>query len=255
MSKQNLTRIVGIWWGILLIFGVIVSLAQDLSLRANTPVTVTIGDSPAWLAYHGTAGETITITTMTAITDTAPDTTLEILSSDGHRLAYVDDVVLADGTIKSDAILDNFRLPVDGQYRIRIDSFNGVSVGEIEILLIQVTHDYIDITTDNLTIVSGDVPKLGSLDYTLEVEADTTLSILARDTSGTLDPVLHVYDATDTLIGFNDDHQSNDLSLDILDAGINDLAISEDMMLTISVSDYLGRDGSIELIVMKKGDE
>ncbi len=251
MSKQNLTRIVGIWWGILLIFGVMVSFAQDIPLRTDTPITVTLGDSPVWLNYDGTAGEIITITTMTAITDTAPDTVLEILIPDGHRLAYVDDVVLADGTIKSDAILADIELPFDGQYRIRVDSFNGVSVGDVEVMLTEVTHDYSDITRDNLTIVSDDIPKLGSLDYILEVEADTILSVLARDTSGTLDPVLHVYDASDTLIGFNDDHQSTNLSLDVLDAGVFDLSISDDMTLAIEVSDYLGREGSIELIVMK----
>ena len=122
-------------------------------------------------------------------------------------------------------------------------------MGNVEILLTSKFDALSEIITDNLTIMSGNVPKLGSLDYILEVDADTTLSILARDTSGTLDPVLHVYDSDDTLIGFNDDHQSNDLSLDVLDAGVIDLAFYEDTILTIRVSDYLGRKGSIELII------
>jgi len=252
MSKQNLTRIVGIWLGILLLFGVMISFAQELAIDTDIPITVTLGDSPVWLKYEGVAGETLHITTLTAITDTAPDTTLEILNPNGHRLAYADDVVLSDGTIKSDAILEGVELPIDGLYSIRVDSFNGVSAGEVEVILTQPTEEYSEITSDNLTIIAGEILKLGSLDYTLEVEADTTLSILARDTSGTLDPVLYIYDADDTLIDFNDDHQSVDLTLDVLDAGVIDLAIAENMILTVRVSDYLGRSGSVELIVTSK---
>jgi len=249
VSKQNLTRIVGIWWGIVLLIGVTISMAQDVTLQPDSPVTISIGDSPTWLSYDGTADETITITTLTAVTDTAPDTTLEILYPDGHRLDYVDDIILADGTVKSDAVLDHLVLPIDGIYRIRVDSFNGVSEGDVEILLTHPSETYSESTTEDVTLVNSEIHKLESFQYTLEVSADTVLSILARDTSGTLDPVLHVYDADDTLLAFNDDHQSNDLSLDVLDASILDLIISEDTIVMIRVSDYLGQSGSIELII------
>jgi hypothetical protein len=249
VSKQNLTRIVGIGWGIVLFLGGIVSIAQEISLEIDTPVNVTIGESPAWLNYDGMAGETITITTLTAITDTAPNTTLEILYPDGHRLDYVDDAILSDGSIKSDAIIDAIKLPIDGMYRIRVDSFNGVSEGEVEVILTQASPTHSEITTDNLTIISGNIPKLGNFQYTLEASADTTYSILVRDTSGTLDPVLRVYDNDGALIAFNDDHQSNDLSLDVLDARVIDLAISDEETLTITVSDYLGQSGVVELII------
>ena len=249
MSKQNLTRIVGIWWVIVLLLMVTISMAQDIHLEPDSPVMIRLGDAPAWLSYEGKAGEIITISTLTAITDTAPDTTLEILYPEGHRLDYVDDVILADGTIKSDALLDNLTLPIDGLYLIRLDSFNGVSEGEIEVVLSHPSLAFSEIKTEGFIVVSGDVPALGSLQYTLEVSTDTTLSILARDVSGTLDPILRVYDADGTLIAFNDDHQSSDLSLDILDAAIMNLAISEDTILEIRVSDYLGKIGSIELII------
>jgi hypothetical protein len=249
VSKQNLTRIVGIWWGIMLFIGIMGTMAQELSLESDNPVTVVLGNSPVWLTYAGTAGDTITITTLTAITDTAPDTTLEILTPDGYRLDYTDDVILSDGTIKSDAILQNIALPIDGNYRIRVDSFNGVSEGQVEVIITQRSETYIEITSDDLTIVQGDVIERESLHYTLEVSAGTSLSIIVRDRSGILDPILYVYDANDTLMAFNDDHQSNDLSLDVLDARLVDLAITEDTRLTIVVRDYLGRSGSIELII------
>lgn len=230
-------------------FVVMVSTAQELTLQPDSPVTVTIGDSPAWLNYAGVAGEIISITTLTAITKTAPDTTLEILYPDGHRLDYADDVILPDDTIKSDALIDAVTLPLDGFYRIRVDSFNGVSAGEVEVLLSHPSETYSENKPETITRVSGNVPKLGNFQYTVEVSADTILSMLVRDTSGTLDPVLRIYDANDALIAFNDDHQSKDLSLDVLDASIVGFAISENSILTITVSDYLGGNGSIELII------
>lgn len=247
MSKQNLTRIVGIWWVIVLFWMVMVSTAQDIPLELDTPTTVTIGDSPAWLSYEGKAGDVITLSTMTAITDTAPDTTLEILYPDGHRFDYVDDMVFADGTVKSDAVLENITLPIDGVYRIRVDSFNGVSEGDVNILLTQPSTSYNVISADTLTIVSGEIDD--ALTYTLDVSADDTVTIVARDVSGTLDPMLWVYDADSKLLAFNDDHLSGDLSLDVFDAQIRDLLIDTDMQLTVVVTDYLGRNGTVELII------
>jgi len=226
---------------------VMVSIAQDMSLELDTPITVTIGESPVWLNYEGMAGEIITLSTMTAVTDTAPDTTLEILYPDGHRLDYVDDVVFPDGTVKSDAVLENIALPIDGVYQIRVDSFNGVSEGEVELLLTHPSTNYNVIATDPLTIVRGDIDD--ALTYTLDVTADDTLTIIARDISGTLDPILWVYDADGTLLAFNDDHSSGDLSLDVFDAQIVDLTITENTTVEVVVRDYLARQGIIELII------
>lgn len=247
VRKQNLTRIVGIWWVIILFYMVFVAIAQDIAIEVDSPITVTIGESPAWLSYNGNVGEIITLSTLTAITDTAPDTILEILYPDGHRLDYGDDVVLADGTVKSDAVLQDIELPVDGIYRVRIDSFNGVSEGDVEVILQQPVNAYNVITTDVLSIVTGDV--VDQLVYTLDVEADRSVSIVARDASNTIDPILWVYTEEGELLAFNDDHQSNDLTLNVLDAKIEDLMIATDRQLTIVVRDYLGREGRVELII------
>lgn len=247
VRKQNLTRIVGIWWVIILFYMVFVAIAQDIAIEVDSPITVTIGESPAWLSYDGSAGEIITLSTLTTVTSTAPDTTIEILYPDGHRLDYVDDVVLADGTVKSDAVLQDIELPVDGIYRVRIDSFNGVSDGDVEVILQQPANAYNVITADVLCIVTGDVAD--QLVYTLDVEADRSVSIVARDASNTIDPVLWVYTEEGKLLAFNDDHQSNDLTLNVLDAKIEDLMIATDHQLTFVVRDYLGREGRVELII------
>lgn len=245
MNTQSLMRIVGMW---LVMVGIGVVLAQDITLQLDEPITVTIGEDPAWLTYAGTAGEVITITTLTAITDTAPDTTLEILYPDGERLDYNDDTILPDGNLKGDALLQGVALPIDGDYRIRVDSFNGVSEGDVEVLLTHPDTALDVLSTEDLTIVRGAIAELDTLTYAIDVSADTRLTVTARDVSGTLDPILRIY-ADETLLSFNDDHTSGDLSLDVLDAQVSDLAVDADVSLDIVVSDYLGRSGTIELII------
>lgn len=254
MSKQNLTQIVGVWL-VMVISALVITQAQDsIPLQADDPITVTIGESPAWLSYDGTAGDSISITTLTAVTDTAPDTTIEILYPDGQRLDYNDDTILPDGNLKSDAQLLKLELPVDGTYQIRIDSFNGVSEGEVDVLLTSPTVSLDVLETDTLTIVRGDIPAGDSLRYEIDLSADTTVSVTVRDVSGTLDPVLSIYDG-DTLLSFNDDHSSDDLTLDVLDAQVNNITLAEDTTLTIDVRDYLGRSGTVELIINTVNDD
>lgn len=247
-------RIVGLWLGMVCLLWGMTLHAQDLPLTVDAPLTVTIGDNPAWLTYTGTADEIITITTLTAITDTAPDTTLEILYPDGQRLDYHDDTILPDGNLKSDAVLNNIELPIDGDYRIRVDSFNGVSEGEVEVLLTHADTALDVLATEDLTIVRGKILPHDRLTYAIDVPAGASLSVTARDVSGTLDPVLELYDADDTLLTFNDDHASSDLTLDVLDAQVTGVTVDEETPVEIVVRDYLGRSGTVEIIISITGE-
>lgn len=221
--------------------------AQE-TIEPNTPVTITLGDDPAWLTYNGQAGEYITITTLTTASDTAPDTTLEVLYPDGQRLNYNDDTILPDGNLKGDASIDNLLLPMDGNYQIRVDSFNGVTAGDVEVLLTQSDTTLDGLTSDEHTIMRGDIQFGFPLTTTIDLKADTIVSIITRDTSGTLDPVLRVY-AGDDLLAFNDDHNTDNPTLDMLDAHISTLTLADDTSLSIVVTDFLGRAGTVELIV------
>lgn len=249
MHKQSLMQIVGVWLVIFVFSWVLVNEAQDRQLESDTLITVTIGEDPAWLEYEGLAGEIITISTLTAITDTAPDTTLEILSPTGKRLAYADDVILPDNNLKSDAVLENIELPVDGIYQIRVDSFNGVSVGEVEVILTHPLVDYDVLTLDEQTVFQGEITPNTPLEYEFEISVDTSLTLTARDISGTLDPILFIYDANGNLLAFNDDHRTQDLTLDVFDARFTDFNISEPSVIRVVMRDYLGRSGEVELII------
>lgn len=244
MNAQSLIRLTGIG---LFILSLNIVTAQEI-IEPNTPVTVTLGDNPAWLTYSGQADEQITITTLTTASDTVPDTTLEILYPDGQRLDYNDDTILPDGNLKGDARIDNLLLPIDGDYQIRIDSFNGVTAGNVDVLLTQSDTTPDTLTSDEHTIVHGDIKFGFPLTTTIDLKANATVSIIARDISGTLDPVLRVY-AEDDLLAFNDDHNTDNPTLDVLDAHISALTLTDDTRLSIVVTDFLGRTGTVELIV------
>ena len=249
VSKQNLTQIVGIWWGIMFFACIAVTLAQDTTLQSDIPLTVTIGETPVWLTYEGTANDIISISTLSQVTETKPDTILEILTPSRLRLDYADDASESDDSIQSDATLSNIKLPIDGEYQIRVDSFNGVQAGEIKVMLTRNTMSSEMTTVQGLTIIRGDIGEYGRFTHMLDVTANTSLTISARDVSGTLDPILSVYDIDNKLIAFNDDHQGDDLEIDVLDAKINELQVKSDMTISIVVRDFMGRNGTIELII------
>ena len=117
--------------------GGIITTAQDI-LQSDTPTTVAItADEPALLQFDGTTDQWISlIAEPSAIdSDNTIDTTLALIAPDDTQLAYNDDTHLTNSetgeiTIQRAAQILNFRLPMDGTYTIRVDSFNGVSDGE-----------------------------------------------------------------------------------------------------------------------------
>lgn len=236
---------------ILLWAGVLSGSAQEeIALDADTPIVVTVGDDPAWLHYEGKSGEVITISTMTAVSDTAPDTTLEILYPDGTRLDYVDDVIFEDGSFQSDAVISDLTLPISGTYRIRVDVFNGVTGGEVMVQLTYPEPADIEVNEDDQQrVIRGVIPANGTLDYEFDVSAGDVWTIYARDLSGGLDPILQIEDDDGDLVGLNDDHASDDLTLDVLDSRLPMLSVESDGVWRIMVRDYLGRRGRIEVVI------
>ncbi len=215
-------------------------------LRDGLPVQVRVtADSPTLLVYQARAGEVINVTTR-ALSDSL-DTTLELYDTDGQRLAFSDD--LADST---DAALLRVRLDHDGLYTLALDSFNGVSDGDVEVLLRVVdaadarTHTDSDRTVITLDLLRGDVFTLG-----LAAFDGQTVRITARDPRGLLDPVLTLYDADGTIHIRNDDHARIDLSLGLFDARIESTRVDVGMRLTLH--EALGRGGAFTLVIESAG--
>ena len=82
----------------------------------------------------------------------------------------------------------------------------------------------------------------------LELDEAGTLTASARDTSGTLDPVLRLFDADMNLLALNDDHGSGDLTLNVLDAKLAEIGAGVGQY-QLQVSDFSGAAGTVELTI------
>jgi hypothetical protein len=226
------------FWLLLWLFQ-IVTLVDD-----PTIVTLSGGAGPVDVSYVAADGERLTITAR-SLADAPIDVTLELLL-DEQRLAYNDDHGPAlDNLAPLDSAIVDFVLPAAGTYTLRLHSFNGAQSGDIEILV-----------QSSPLVPPCDIP-LHSVMLTanrtvacwLELEADTTLTLSARDVSGTLDPVLRLLDADGNMLAYNDDHGSADLTLNTLDSKIADYVVPADGMYMIEVRDFGSAAGAVEIMI------
>jgi hypothetical protein len=208
----------------------------------GNPVTITLnGDSqPVDVVYNAGADEQITVI---AHSIAEIDVTLGILL-DNQRLAFNDDHGTDRADLRAqDAAIENLVLPGAGTYTIRVNSFNGVQTGEVEI---GVESAPVIAACQLPTQVVKFRPD-SSFNCTLSATSDTTMTITARDLSGTLDPVLSLLDSTSNRVAYNDDHSTASLSLDTLDAQISNVTLKAGEIYTIRVTDFSGETGIFEL--------
>lgn len=236
-------------------------------LVPDEPVMVTLqAEAPIILTYNAQAGDIINISARAVIPDDMdgddapqiPDTVLTVYDAQYIELAYNDDThhINDDGsvTIQRDAQINNLRLPTDGVVSIHVDSFNGVSTGDVVVLLTQADpYQLAEDMRDDGVIVSGFIPAGDSVTYhhTIPDSADTVmLQITVRDMSGTFDPLLAVYDGNGQQLAMNDDHASHDLMLNVLDARIDNLPVEAGQTLTVHIGSFTGADGAFELTIL-----
>lgn len=204
-------------------------------------------DSPTLLTYTARAGEVITVTAHAR--DATLDTTLELYDADGRRLAFNDDHMSAlDGLAVTDSALMRVRLDRDGPYTIALDSFNGVSEGDVAVLLRSVDAADAQIRTESgSTVIRLDLLRGDVFTLTLDAFDGQTVNLTALDPRGLLDPVLTLYDAGGGVMARNDDHTRDDLGLAVFDARIESVPVSAGAKLTLH--EALGRGGTFTLVI------
>jgi hypothetical protein len=221
------------------------------------------GEGPVIFAYTAAGGEVITVTARSlsggeeypedsAERRAARDPVIDVLGPDGVRLAYNHrHRTTRDDLNVDDAVISRLRLAEAGTYHLRVNTYGGSFRAEIEITL--ETDDRfqarIDRQSDERTVIRAALPRLARYTYAFEASAGQQLTITARDTSHTLDPLLWLLAPDDEPIAFNDDHGSADTALDVLDARIAQVSIPVDGVYTVVVVDFLGRAGTFELVI------
>lgn len=226
------------WWLVLL------WLAQPISAEAGTPVSVMLsaGAGPTDVIYTAAPGEVVTVTARSNAEEPI-DVTLEILR-ENERIAFNDDHrTNLELLAPLDSAISGLLLEETGSYTLRIHSFSGAQSGEVEVLVQSEPLIQPCVTPAQAVELAAHQPFVCLLD----LQAGQTVALTARDTSSTLDPVLALLDADDVLLAQNDDHNSDDLLLNVLDARIAKYEISTTGTYTVRVSDFGGAAGALDL--------
>lgn len=241
-----------------------------MQIEAGVPLRVTLdGTDAAMIAYASGGSETVRLFARAAASDTdAPplDVVMEVISPDGQRIAYNDDYAAAlipAATVTSlnlqptDAVIPVLTLDASGEYLIRVNSFNGVSVGEAEVTLEIIEPVSIERGTDDDAVLAANdmltatvtlrPDQVAVLDIALE--AGKTYTLTVRDPRAILDPVAQLSDADGKVLASNDDHTSADFGLNIFDSRITDFTPTESGDYVLSVRDYLARGGTFQVEV------
>lgn len=195
------------------------------------------------------------------------DPTFTLLSPEGLELKYVDDTpeggIYGTGThgapqvpaVLPDAVLQAFVLPQTGEYRLRVDSFSGVTQGDVQVTLnlTPVSAQALDWDFSQTALSVRLAPSRSRL-LRLPLALGESVRLIARDVTGTLDPVLQVLDEQGIVLAENDDAPPEWLigeGLNVLDAGMLFSAPAEGIY-TLQLGDYLGRSGELE-VQIKRG--
>jgi hypothetical protein len=223
------------WWVVLIsLFGGLFS----ESAEETQSLQLDAGAGPVIVQYISAEATRLSVIAQSDEGDL--DLTLEILA-DGTRLAFNDDHTTEDSALSpQDAAILNLPIPA-GNYQIRVHTFSGAQTGPVTLRLIQTPLLPVCVTDEALSLAAHN-----AYSCTLRLEADTPMTLSAFDLSGTLDPVLWVYDADGALVAFNDDHNSHALHLNTLDP-----LVSFTPPLTgeyeLWISDFTGASGTFEL--------
>ena len=213
---------------------------------AGTPLTITLtaGAGPVDMTYNAAPDEVLTVTARSTPAEPI-DVTLEILLDD-ERITFNDDHrTTLENLTPQDSAVTNLIINEAGDYTLRIHSFSGAQSGDVEVLVRS------SLLVEACETPAQTVELLPHRAFTclLDLEVGQTVTLTARDTSGTLDPVLTLLDADGTLLARNDDHASADLTLNVLDAQIADYEVEEAGTYRVRVSDFGGAAGTLELLI------
>lgn len=222
------------WWFILLWF--------MQPVIPPTTITLTAGAGPVDVNFTAAPDEVLTITAHSIAAEPI-DVTLEVLLGN-ERIAFNDDHLTMLGDLApQDSAITGLIVAEAGDYILRLHSFSGAQSGDVEVVVQSKP------LVEACTIGAVQLPPHRAFHCTLDLQAGQTIMLTARDTSGTLDPVLALSDPAGTQVIINDDHTSADLTLNVLDAQIAGYAAEQTGTYTVRVSDFAGAAGTFDLLV------
>jgi hypothetical protein len=219
------------------------------------PVTVDLtGEGAVELRYS--ADDAVTISVQARSVEVgAIDVILEVTDASGTRLAFNDD----HGTPRVDlapldSAINGLQLPARGDYLIRINSFSGAAIGQVEVALSLGGEPPPLGGRDDVQTITGSVPDNDRYTYGVELVTDDVVTITVRATDNTLDPKVALVAPDGSAVATNDDHGTQEAGLSRYDSRIGNFVVTETGFYTIEITGFGGIGGEFELIIALGGD-
>jgi hypothetical protein len=233
------------------------SVASSEPLAPNVPLVIELTGQGAVDVVYNTAGnETVSITARSIVPNTI-DPTLEVLDPDGRTIAFNDDHATAESNLGAfDSAIPGLPLAEAGAYTIRIGSYNNSGMGQVEVLAqseVTPTTASAPISDAESEVVTGSLTADGTFAYSFTALEGEMITLAVRDATDTLDPRLLLVDSQFNLLAENDDHESDDPTLDQFDSKIEDFVAPAAGTYNLLVSDFAGAEGAFQLVIIRGG--
>lgn len=218
-------------------------------IAPDNPQTLMLaaGAGPVDIPYEVAEAQvlTVTVSAVEAAAEPPLDVTLEILQDD-IRLAFNDDHGGDDpDLLPTDAQITGWQVIEAGTYTLRIHTFSGAQSGPV-----RVTVNAVPLLADcPVERASIRLRRYAQFRCTLNLTLTDAVTISARDASGGLDPVLTLVNTAGERVALNDDHGALDFTLNTLDARIADFMPASAGVYIVTVHDFSGLAGEIDLII------
>lgn len=213
-------------------------------LVPGVPVQGVLDDFTAqqsW-TFDGVGGQRVSLTAVGTDVAGQLDVALRLLAPDGTEIAFNDDHEGDRLFGFFDAEIPDLTLPMDGTYVILVEQVAGTGTYMLGISLTR-TFELVDGAGQHTGEISDVIPAQR---WAFEGRAGQVITITMTAESGTLDPIIRLYDARGTLIDENDD--SADISMG-RDSQLAQVQLPANGFYTIEATRFDG-EGRYQLILV-----
>ncbi len=232
----------------------------DLVIEANVPLTVEYNGSPVDIAYESAGGEVVTVVAHSL--ENTLDTTIEVIDPSGVSLSRNDDHGSERGGLNTfDSLISDLELEDAGTYTIRLDTFSGSGEGSVEVTVENAGgaepgkgDEGGGAAVEGEQVIAAEVPDNGDFEYEFEGAAGQVVTIAARATDSSFDPVIELDDPSGDTVAENDDHGTDREDLARFDSMIQDYELESSGTYTIRVRGFAGSGGEFDLLLSIAGE-
>lgn len=190
------------------------------------------------------SAETDEIITITARGMNGFDPRVTLLDSKGRVLAENDDHGSGDVSLgQFDARIQNFTIPTAATYTVEVSGYDEAGGS----FTLEITRGEVVPTETAVTTLQESVGEQEVFSYAFDAQVGDVYTIRVRSTSSNFDPLVAVYDPSDNLAAYNDDHGDPTSDLARFDSRITRWIILLGGRYTLEISGYQGSGGSFEL--------